>query len=44
MRCIFDMLFLYEIFIYIIIHEMNVLEIYIVVFLPAMGSIEFWLY
>ena len=44
MRCIFDVLFLYEIIIYNIIHEMNVLEIYIVVFLPAMSSIEFWLY
>ena len=35
---------LYEIFTYIIVHEMNGLEIYIVMFLPAMGSIDFWLY
>ena len=35
---------LYEIFVYIIVHEMNGLEIYIVVFLSAMGSIDFLLY
>ena len=35
---------LYEIFVYIIVHKMNGVEIYIVVFLPAMSSIDFWLY
>ena len=38
--------FLYEIFIYIIVHEMNDLEIYIyiVVFLSAISFIDFLLY
>ena len=38
--CYFYMRYLYI----IIIHEMNGLEIYILVFFPGMGSIDFWLY